>query len=155
MDMQMPVMDGLEATQAIRRSGRTQVPIVAMTANAFGEDRQRCLDAGMNDHLPKPVDPAMLYSKLLQWLPEGQAVADAPAAPAAGTDIRSLLDQVPGLDAAYGLKNLRGRVPNYLRLLRKYADGHADDGGRIRPGWRPATWTRSAGSPIPSRASPG
>jgi two-component system sensor histidine kinase/response regulator len=134
MDMQMPVMDGLEATQAIRRSGRTQVPIVAMTANAFGEDRQRCLDAGMNDHLPKPVDPAMLYSKLLQWLPEGQAVADAPAAPAAGTDIRSLLDQVPGLDAAYGLKNLRGRVPNYLRLLRKYADGHADDGGRIRAG---------------------
>ena len=132
MDMQMPVMDGLEATQAIRRSGRTQVPIVAMTANAFGEDRQRCLDAGMNDHLPKPVDPAVLYSKLLQWLPDGQAPADVPAAPAAATDIRSLLDQVPGLDAAYGLKNLRGRIPNYLRLLRKYADGHADDGGRIR-----------------------
>ncbi len=132
MDMQMPVMDGLEATMAIRRSGRTQVPIVAMTANAFGEDRQRCLDAGMNDHLPKPVDPAMLYSKLLHWLPEGQAPAAAAPAPAAGADVRSLLDQVPGLDAAYGLKNLRGRIPNYLRLLRKYAEGHAGDGGRIR-----------------------
>ena len=133
MDMQMPVMDGLDATMEIRRRGRTQVPIVAMTANAFGEDRQRCLEAGMNDHLSKPVDPAMLYSKLLQWLPEGgsAAVAAAPP-PAAGEDIRSLLDQVPGLDVAYGLKNLRGRIPNYLRLLRKYADGHAADGERIR-----------------------
>ena len=138
MDMQMPVMDGLEATREIRRRGHARVSIIAMTANAFGEDRQRCLEAGMNDHLPKPVDPAMLYSKMLQWLPQAASPAVAEPAPpaeavqAAAPDIRTQLDQIPGLDVAYGLKNLRGRIPNYLRLLRKYAEGHAGDADRIR-----------------------
>ena len=157
MDMQMPVMDGVEATRTIRSAGYRDVPIVAMTANAFGEDRQRCLDAGMNDHLSKPVDPAALYTTLIQWLPR-HAPAPAPAAqpePASSApaavptpepaavpapavpdgpepDIRTRLEQVPGLDVAYGLKNLRGRVSNYLRLLHKFADGHADNPARIQ-----------------------
>jgi PAS domain S-box-containing protein len=69
MDMQMPVMSGIEATRAIRRlpNGR-QVPILAMTANAFNEDKIACLEAGMNDHIGKPVDPDVLYGVLLDWL---------------------------------------------------------------------------------------
>jgi CheY-like chemotaxis protein len=62
-------MNGIEATQAIRQlAGRQQTPILAMTANAFDEDRQRCLEAGMNDHIGKPVDPDLLFETLLKWL---------------------------------------------------------------------------------------
>lgn len=71
MDMQMPVMDGIEATQAIRQleaaQGRQRTPIIAMTANAMEGDRQRCLHAGMDDYIPKPIKMALLYDKLTQW----------------------------------------------------------------------------------------
>jgi len=68
MDMQMPVMDGLQATEQIRRlPAHAHTPILAMTANAFGEDRAACLAAGMNDHIAKPVDPQQLYATMAQW----------------------------------------------------------------------------------------
>lgn len=69
MDMQMPVMNGLEATKAIRRNSlNTSTPILAMTANAFDKHREDCLEVGMSEHLSKPVDPAKLYPILLAWL---------------------------------------------------------------------------------------
>ena len=69
MDMQMPQMNGVEATRMIRAlPAYTHTPILAMTANAFDEDRQLCLDAGMDDHIGKPVDPDKLYDTLLKWL---------------------------------------------------------------------------------------
>ena len=69
MDMQMPVMDGLEATRVIRQLPQgSRVPVIAMTANAFIEDKQACLEAGMNDFVTKPVTPEVLYETLLRWL---------------------------------------------------------------------------------------
>ena len=68
MDMQMPFMDGLEATRRIRRQGGRPVPIVAMTANAFQEDRERCLRAGMNDFIAKPISPELLLGSIARWL---------------------------------------------------------------------------------------
>jgi PAS domain S-box-containing protein len=69
MDIQMPVMNGLDTTRAIRRlPGLSTLPVLALTANAFDEDRERCLDAGMNDHISKPVEPDLLCSTVLRWL---------------------------------------------------------------------------------------
>jgi len=80
MDMQMPVMDGIEATRIIRSDAKFDaLPIIAMTANAMAADRDRCLEAGMNDHIPKPIDPEELFRVLAQWTKGREAATETGA----------------------------------------------------------------------------
>jgi two-component system sensor histidine kinase/response regulator len=132
MDMQMPVMDGIEATQAIRSESRFQdLPIIAMTANAMAADRERCLKAGMNDHIAKPIDPDQLIGSLLRWIrrpdgdgvmPQNQAQASAPAR-AAGVAEAPL--DITGIDVTSALKRTGGNRKRYETLLRRFAQQQA------------------------------
>jgi CheY-like chemotaxis protein len=76
MDVQMPEMNGLEATRTLRGlPGMAVIPILALTANAFAEDREECLAAGMNDHIGKPVEPETLYRTVAHWLQKARGAA--------------------------------------------------------------------------------
>ena len=141
MDMQMPVMDGVEATRAIRSlqgaPTAAQVPIIAMTANVFSDDRQRCLDAGMNDHLGKPVTPECFYAVLQRWLPvqEDVQAAQGPtkeSVPAPAVLEQDALPSISGLDTVAGLVSVGGRVTSYRRVLAMFIEHHANDLALIR-----------------------
>ena len=135
MDMQMPVMDGIAATEAIRRQPQfATLPIVAMTANAMQQDRDRCIDAGMNDHIAKPIDPDDLFAKLHKWtLNQGRSAASAAIAPASAAPrpIAEIFADIAGLDVALGLRQVQGREALYLSLLYKFVRGQADARARI------------------------
>ncbi len=134
MDMQMPELDGLAATRAIRQiTGYTSTPIVAMTANAFAEDRQSCMKAGMNDHVSKPVDPQKLYATLLKWLPQNESLSELPdptSAKAVSSD--TPFANLPGLDYSLGLKQMSGNVAVYEKLLCQFSAGCERDMTTLR-----------------------
>ncbi len=135
MDMQMPVLDGLEATRRIRtRPEWAELPVVAMTANAMAQDRERCIDAGMNDFVAKPIDPDQLWAVLRRWLPQrpgGAAVA--PVAAPAPTRLTELsgLKAVDGLDPALGLRRCGGREVFYRSVLRQFVEQQGDAMDRL------------------------
>jgi signal transduction histidine kinase/CheY-like chemotaxis protein len=139
MDMQMPEMDGVEATRRIRAAGN-QVPIIAMTANAFSDDRERCLTAGMDDFVAKPVVPEQLFSTLLHWipvhmlpamLPHPSATQEAPVENSADSKMLSALSRIEGLDVAAGLGCTRNNWQAYVRLLKLFMQEHGKEDQRI------------------------
>jgi two-component system sensor histidine kinase/response regulator len=144
MDMQMPVMDGVAATLEIRKDERFKdLPILAMTANVMDTDIEKCRDAGMWDHIGKPIDPDELFAKLLKWVkprqideteetiatpakePEAEKEKTKPAKP-------DDLPEIPGLDTALGLKRVLGKKTFYLDMLRKYIDNQGEAPAQIR-----------------------
>jgi PAS domain S-box-containing protein len=130
MDMQMPGMDGLEATRAIRTlPDCNTLPIVAMTASAFDEDREHCEAAGMNDFIAKPIEPEQLFSTLLHWLPAAAIVP--PTATALFESLPTEVAAIPGLEAKAALERI-GSLTSYLSLLREYAHDHTSDVTRLR-----------------------
>ena len=131
MDVQMPVMDGFEATRRIRGlPGFASLPVIAMTANALPEDRARCLAAGMNDHIAKPIIPAAFYATLRQWLSVPGGGDPAPQAVARPAWVDALAAS-PHLDVNGGLGRVSGRVEVYGQLLERFAAGYADMPDRI------------------------
>ncbi len=133
MDLQMPVMDGLEATRMIRATGKhKELPIIAMTASAMADDRERCFAAGMNDHVAKPIDVAELFAVLHRWLkPE----SDLPAKELAETsvDFKEYLPQekTPGVDLEKAVRRLGSRQILFT-VLREFRRLHAEDDRIIR-----------------------
>ncbi|MBN1911464.1 MAG: phosphate ABC transporter substrate-binding protein PstS family protein [Pirellulales bacterium] len=143
MDVQMPEMDGLEATRRIRDSASDvlnhNIPIVAMTAHAMAGDREKCLEAGMNDYVAKPVEPEVLAMTLEKWLPSGEVLApskkvsckkkhraDAETVVPAHAiwDSRAMLDRLMGDEslAATVIKGFLDDIPNQIEILTQFVE---------------------------------
>ncbi|WP_176216981.1 hybrid sensor histidine kinase/response regulator [Andreprevotia lacus] len=129
MDVQMPELDGLQACREIRAlKSADELPIIALTAHAMAEEQRRCLAAGMNDHLAKPVEPARLLETALRW-------AGGERREVAGTTQKREVTTVPvlpGLDLPTALLRLGGREETLRRVLPRLRDGYADSVPRLR-----------------------
>lgn len=129
MDLQMPEMDGFTATRLLRNDPRLlNFPIIAMTAHALVEERQRCLDAGMNDHVSKPIDPDNLFVTLLRWAKPkpNQAAKPQAALPDTKAFDEVALPEISGIKVMEGLNRVAGNRQLYRNLLRQFVDKQAD-----------------------------
>ncbi len=131
MDIQMPEWDGYQATRHIRNTARgAQLPIIAMTAHSMAGDREKCLDAGMNDHIAKPIDPEQLVAVLKQWLPATIVHPVSIKQPSEETN-RIIPESIPGMDVSEGLGRVRGNESLYRSLLLDFYRNSRDIPQRI------------------------
>ncbi|MBB3221837.1 response regulator [Pseudoduganella umbonata] len=132
MDLEMPLLDGHETTLELRRDRRFDgLPVIAMTAHALADVRERCLAEGMQDYVTKPIDPDMLYATLARWL--GRAMP--PVAPRPPRLLRILgqdgLPLLPGIDTARGLRHVAGNETLYLQLLDRFRNSQRDAANEV------------------------
>lgn len=145
MDIQMPEMDGYEATQTIRHDpSLDHLPIIAMTANAFREEKEKSVACGMNAYLTKPVDPGLLYSTLIQWI--SPVHAEMPAAEEtqarqeqareeAPESVMNLLRSIRQLDVEAGLRLTDRDTHKYILLLKQFAHTQKDTAQLLLRDW--------------------
>jgi two-component system, sensor histidine kinase and response regulator len=122
MDLQMPVMDGLTATRKIREIPEyADLPILAMTANAMSGDRDLCLEAGMQDHIAKPIDPGNMFSTMSHWI-KPSSPQPMPSSHLKNKDAEEemVLPELAGIDVHAGLRRMGGSVKGYLGLLVRF-----------------------------------
>ncbi|WP_418114146.1 response regulator [Vibrio scophthalmi] len=121
MDIQMPVMDGYQATQAIRNTGQyDDLPIIAMTANAMSGDKEKCLAAGMNDHLPKPINPNQVFQALVDWIePTGESVSVM-------IEDEVLTIEIEDFDTEGAIARMGGNLKAYKKTLANVMHSEAD-----------------------------
>ena len=132
MDVQMPEMDGYEATRCIRaEEWGKQIPIIAMTAHALIEERQKALESGMNDHISKPIDPNAMFTTILKYCRDGTAFVRAPSVEAADGE-GTPLPAIEGIDMEAGLGRVGGNRRFYLDLLRRFGEGQRGSAVQIR-----------------------
>ncbi|MGD9068579.1 MAG: response regulator [Methyloceanibacter sp.] len=139
MDMQMPVMDGIEATKVIRSEPQFQtLPIIAMTAAAMAADRDRCLEAGMNDHITKPIDPDHLLGALARWIKHPSASEGVPKVAVQEREDAAVPEEdgrplyIDEIDVASALKRTGGNQARYESLLQRFAQKQAKVVDEIR-----------------------
>ncbi|MEN9317229.1 MAG: hypothetical protein RIS35_3622 [Pseudomonadota bacterium] len=144
MDLLMPVMDGLTSTREIRKLPQgDDLPIIAMTASSMDQDRQRCLDAGMNDFVAKPIVAEEFWPKLKLWIERHREIGRA-SPESSGASALSIggaaLEAIPGLDVLTGLKQSLGRRALYMSLLERFVAGQRDFPERIEAALARADW---------------
>ncbi|MBF0176207.1 MAG: response regulator [Magnetococcales bacterium] len=134
MDLQMPVMDGYEATRRLRGDERyAGLPILAMTAHALAEEREHCIDLGMQDHITKPIDPTAFYAILSHYRPAPTQTTSAPAPCVTHTPESTIsIPNIIGLDTKSGLARTAGNVALYRKLLGNFALKQLDAAAKIR-----------------------
>ncbi len=133
MDVQMPVLDGYQATRRIRDDLNLEdLPVIAMTAHAMEGEKKKCFDAGMNDHIGKPIEPVKFFETLTEWITPGAREYTPSASPERGESAFVFPGDLEGIDVKYGLKLAAGNQELYLKLLKKFLKDNRDVHDRIR-----------------------